>query len=144
MMIVGALLFVEGTCQVRRQEVQPLSHCPSRLVKGQRRYRARDVAPVLEAAPRRRFGDIAVERRGRHHCYRERQQSDDAEELKGDDKDEAKKNNEAARLWISGIEAVKRKVGVRAVTISRRRHSSFTGLVYAEGTLFPGRSATFH
>ena len=28
-------------------------------------------------------------------------------DLKGDDKKEAEKNNEAARLWISGLEAVK-------------------------------------
>ena len=31
--------------------------------------------------------------------------------LKGDDKKEAEKNNEAARLWISGLEAVNRKLG---------------------------------
>src|SRR5512132_2955935 len=51
-----------------------------------------------------------------HHCYRERPQEDDGEEdLKGEEKHEAKKNNEAARLWISGIEAVKRKLGLRGV-----------------------------
>jgi len=33
----------------------------------------------------------------------------------GEDKEEAKKNNEAARLWISGIETVKRKARPRAV-----------------------------
>ena len=36
-------------------------------------------------------------------------------ELKGEEKDEAKKNNEAARLWISGIEGVKAQDGRRAV-----------------------------
>ena len=66
-----------------------------------------------------------------HHCHRERPGSHDEDELKGEEKDEAKENNEAARLWISGIEALKRKVGVRAVydlsarsMISRRRRSS--------------------
>ena len=49
-----------------------------------------------------------------HHCYREKPDADD-DDLKGEEKDEAKKNNEAARLWISGIEALKKKVGVRAV-----------------------------
>jgi type III restriction enzyme len=33
-------------------------------------------------------------------------------ELKGDDKKEAEKNTEAARLWISGLEAVNRKLGL--------------------------------
>src|SRR5207248_11574985 len=36
-----------------------------------------------------------------HHCYREKPSEPDDEELKGDDKKEAQKNNEAARLWIS-------------------------------------------
>jgi len=52
-----------------------------------------------------------------HHCYRERPDSHDVDDLKGDDKTEAKKNNEAARLWISGIEMVKRKLGVRVVYV---------------------------
>ena len=50
-----------------------------------------------------------------HHCYRERVRDGDIDDLKGEDKDEAKKNNEAARLWISGIETVKRKLDVRIV-----------------------------
>jgi type III restriction enzyme len=46
-----------------------------------------------------------------HHCYREKPAEADDTELKGDDKKEAEKNNAAARLWISGIEAVNRKLG---------------------------------
>jgi len=42
------------------------------------------------------------------HCYRERPAKDDEGDLKGDDKKEAEKNNEVARLWISGLEAVNR------------------------------------
>ena len=42
-----------------------------------------------------------------HHCYREKVDADDEENLKGEEKDEAQKNNEAARLWINGIEALK-------------------------------------
>ncbi len=50
-----------------------------------------------------------------HHCYREKPGAEDEEDLKGDDKKEAEKNNEAARLWISGLEAVNRKLGVARV-----------------------------
>src|SRR5206468_7970424 len=39
-----------------------------------------------------------------HHCYRAKPGDEDESDLKGDDKEEAKKNNEAARLWISGLE----------------------------------------
>ena len=46
-----------------------------------------------------------------HHCYREKPDAGDEEDLKGDDKKEAEKNNEAARLWISGLEISKRKLG---------------------------------
>ena len=72
-----------------------------------------------------------------HHCYRERAQNDDVEDLKGEDKDEAKRNNEAARLWISGIEAVKRKLGLRAVYDLSATPFFLRGSGYAEGTLFP-------
>lgn len=55
-----------------------------------------------------------------HHCYREKPDADDNEDLKGDDKKEAEKNNEAARVWISGLEAVNRKLGLsRVIDVSR-------------------------
>src|SRR4029077_10041740 len=50
-----------------------------------------------------------------HHCYRAKPQEPDEEELKGDDRKEAEKNNEAARLWISGLEAVNRKLNLNRV-----------------------------
>ena len=53
-----------------------------------------------------------------HHCYRERMKDAEGEteaDLKGEDKTEAKANNEAARMWISGNEAVKRKLGIALV-----------------------------
>jgi len=78
-----------------------------------------------------------------HHCYRERAQNRELEELKGDDKDEAKKNNEAARLWIAGIEAVKRKLGVRLVYDLSATPFFLRGSGYAEGTLFPWTVSDF-
>ena len=50
-----------------------------------------------------------------HHCYREKPPEPDDEHLRGDDRKEAEKNNEAARLWISGLEAVNRKLGLSRV-----------------------------
>ena len=41
-----------------------------------------------------------------HHCYREKPGEEEEGELKGDDRREAEKNTEAARLWISGLETV--------------------------------------
>jgi type III restriction enzyme len=37
------------------------------------------------------------------------------DDLKGDDRQEAERNNETARVWISGLEVVGRKLGVPRV-----------------------------
>ena len=75
-----------------------------------------------------------------HHCYREKT-TEDAEDtvadLKGDEKKEAKKKNEYARLWINGLEAVKRKTGVRTVYDLSATPFFLAGSGYREGTLFP-------
>jgi type III restriction enzyme len=47
-----------------------------------------------------------------HHCYREKLEETAASPQTGEDKQEAEKDNEAARVWISGLEAVKRKLGI--------------------------------
>ncbi|MBI5529320.1 MAG: DEAD/DEAH box helicase family protein [Deltaproteobacteria bacterium] len=73
-----------------------------------------------------------------HHCYREKPKSDeDDEDLKGDDRKEAEKNNEAARLWISGLEIVGRKLGLQRVIDLSATPFFLRGSGYAEGTLFP-------
>ena len=78
-----------------------------------------------------------------HHCYREKPQAEDGEKLKGEDREEAKKNNEAARLWISGIETVKRKLGLAAVYDLSATPFFLRGSGYAEGTLFPWTVSDF-
>jgi type III restriction enzyme len=78
-----------------------------------------------------------------HHCYREKPGEDDVDELKGDEKDEAKKNNEAARLWISGLETVKRKLGINRVIDLSATPFFLRGSGYAEGTLFPWTMSDF-
>jgi len=70
-----------------------------------------------------------------HHCYREKQKSDE-EKLTGEELDEAKRNNEAARLWISGIETIKRALGVRMVYDLSATPFFLKGSGYREGTLF--------
>ncbi len=72
-----------------------------------------------------------------HHCYRERAPEPDDAELGADDRDEAKKANEAARLWISGIEAVDRKLGVARVMDLSATPFFLRGSGYPEGVLFP-------
>ena len=78
-----------------------------------------------------------------HHCYREKPPDPDEEALKGEDRKEAEKNNEAARLWISGLEAVNRKLGLSRVFDLSATPFFLRGSGYAEGTLFPWTMSDF-
>lgn len=78
-----------------------------------------------------------------HHCYREKPEDPDDETLKGDERKEAEKNNEAARLWISGLEAVNRKLGLSRVIDLSATPFFLRGSGYAEGTLFPWTMSDF-
>jgi len=74
-----------------------------------------------------------------HHCYRHKVGDDAEGALTGDDKKEAAENEEAARLWINGIEALGRKLskGVRAVYDLSATPFFLRGSGYPEGYLFP-------
>jgi type III restriction enzyme len=79
-----------------------------------------------------------------HHYYREKPQPEVAAiTLTTEDKEEAKKNREAARLWISGIEAVNRKLGVVRVSDLSATPFFLSGSGYVEGTLFPWTMSDF-
>ncbi len=78
-----------------------------------------------------------------HHCYRARPEAEEVSPLKGDDKKEASQNNEAARLWISGLEAVNRKLGLSQVFDLSATPFFLKGSGYAEGTLFPWTMCDF-
>jgi len=71
-----------------------------------------------------------------HHCYRRKPEIPE-ERLKGDEKKEAEKREEAARIWISGLEAVKAKTGIKAIFDLSATPFFLRGSGYPEGTLFP-------
>jgi type III restriction enzyme len=77
-----------------------------------------------------------------HHCYRHKPDGED-EALTGDDRIEAKKRDEEARIWISGIEAVKKKIGVKAIYDLSATPFFLRGSGYPEGTLFPWAVSDF-
>lgn len=78
-----------------------------------------------------------------HHCYREKPEEPDVDDLKGDERKEAEKNSEAARLWISGLEAVNRKLGVARVIDLSATPFFLSGSGYPEGVLFPWTMSDF-
>ena len=71
-----------------------------------------------------------------HHCYR-RKPEDGDEKLTGDERREAERREEEARVWISGLEAVKHRLGLRVIYDLSATPFFLRGSGYSEGTLFP-------
>lgn len=71
-----------------------------------------------------------------HHCYR-RQPDNNDEKLTGDERREAEKRDEEARVWISGIEAVKAKIGIKSIYDLSATPFFLKGSGWPEATLFP-------
>lgn len=71
-----------------------------------------------------------------HHCYRRRAGGVE-EKLTGDDRVEAEKRNKAAHVWISGLEAVQRKLGIKTIYDLSATPFFLRGSGYGEGNLFP-------
>ncbi len=78
-----------------------------------------------------------------HHCYRRKPGDDDEGRLTREDRQEADRNNEEARVWISGLEMVKRKLGVPHVVDLSATPFFLRGSGYMEGTLFPWTVSDF-
>lgn len=81
--------------------------------------------------------NIAVISDEAHHCYRRRPEDADWPKLKGDERREAEKRDEEARIWISGLEAIKGKVGIRSIYDLSATPFFLRGSGFSEGTLFP-------
>lgn len=118
-----------GLLQGRGEELQTLE------TEGQMLQR---VMPELMA-----MKNILVINDEAHHCYREKVGSEEEEKLTGDEKQEVENNKKAARLWISGLEAVNRKLGTSRVIDLSATPFFLRGSGYAEGTLFPWTMSDF-
>lgn len=78
-----------------------------------------------------------------HHCYREKPADPDEETLTKEEKEEAERNNEAARLWITGLEIINRKLSVKRIVDLSATPFFLRGSGYKEGTLFPWTMCDF-
>ena len=132
----------------KRKEIMDLSKVGKGLLQG------RDPEPIAttetEGAMLKRacgellaFKNVVVINDEAHHCYRERQQGDAETPVSAEDREEAKRNTDAARLWISGLEALERKVRVRTVFDLSATPFFLRGSGYREGTLFPWTVSDF-
>jgi type III restriction enzyme len=71
-----------------------------------------------------------------HHCYRSKP-VEDGEKLSGEERVEAARREEEARVWISGLEAVRGKLGIKTIYDLSATPFFLSGSGYPEGTLFP-------
>ncbi|MBB1492903.1 DEAD/DEAH box helicase family protein [Paracoccus sp. MC1854] len=81
--------------------------------------------------------DVVVINDEAHHCYRARPAAAQPQTLVGEERREAEENSEAARLWISGLEALNRQQGVKVVYDLSATPFFLSGSGWLEGTLFP-------
>ena len=127
----------------RRREQEALTAGTRRLVQGRtgaapdtlesEGQMLRRVMPELLRLPR----TLIINDEG-HHCYRERAAEAAAERaLAAEERPEAEQNNAAARLWIGGLEAVRRTTGVIGTIDLSATPFFLRGSGYPEGTLFP-------
>lgn len=72
-----------------------------------------------------------------HHCYRPRQSEEAPEKLTGEERTEAQKRDEEARVWLSGLEAIQRKLGINRVYDLSATPFYLKGSGYPEGKIFP-------
>ena len=154
----------------RRRETLPLSRGGRALLQG-RGASIRSIesdGQMLQRVMPELMGmkDVLVLNDEAHHCYREKPGDEDADAggsggggagsgarsrvqggdegpLTGDDRKEAEKNREAARLWMSGLDAATRTLGVRRVVDLSATPFFLRGSGYAEGTLFPWTMSDF-
>ena len=89
-----------------------------------------------------RSKDIVVINDEAHHCYRHKIESH-AEKMTTDELKDLEKTKEAARIWISGIEAINRKIRVRYTYDLSATPFFLKGSGYPEGQLFPWVTSDF-
>ena len=99
----------------------------------------RRVMPLLMD---RRRGVMVLNDEG-HHCYRRKPGEPDESKPTGDERSEAKSNEEAARVWITGLEAIQKRVGINRIVDLSATPFFLRGSGYAEGTLFPWTVSDF-
>jgi type III restriction enzyme len=109
----GASPFVESSAQVVNRVLRDLGRGTQELVV---------------------FNDEA------HHCYMDKPAE---EKLTGADRTEAKDRNEAARVWFTGLRAVRDAIGVKTVYDLSATPFFLSGSGYPEGTLFPWVASDF-
>jgi type III restriction enzyme len=91
---------------------------------------------------RTKGAEIVVINDEAHHCYQDRP-LEDAADLDAGEKREAKEANENARVWFRGLQAIRKKIGVKTVYDLSATPFYLKGSGYNEGYIFPWTVSDF-
>jgi type III restriction enzyme len=126
---------------IRREKIQAASLTRKVLSGGVDDDRFRETSAEMVRRVLREFGNarnIVVINDEAHHCYAPAPEEETREgALDPDERDLAKEDLKEARVWLSGLQAVQEKLGVRSVFDLSATPFFLKGSGYAEGTLFP-------
>ena len=126
---------------IRREKIQAASLTKKILAGGADDDRFKETPAEMVRRVCRDFGNarnIVVINDEAHHCYAPAPKERAADEaLAPDERQLAKEDLEEARVWLSGLQAVQEKLGVRSVFDLSATPFFLKGSGYAEGTLFP-------
>ncbi len=106
---------------VRREEVPGRSTLPRRCLPGREaarppfsaRHEGEMIHQVFRGLGNKK--NIIVLNDEADHCYRPRPLTARGEHSKAEEREKARKNKKAARVWLDGLHAIKKKIGLRAV-----------------------------
>jgi type III restriction enzyme len=94
------------------------------------------VTRVLRDLVGRGKGEIVVLNDEAHHCYQDKPLDDDVP-FEAGEKKEAEQRNADARVWLKGLLAVNRKVGIKSIYDLSATPYYLSGSGYLEGYIFP-------
>ncbi len=125
---------------LRREKIEAASLTKKVLAGGEDDDRFRETPAEMVRRVCRVFGNaknIVVLNDEAHHCYVPAPKDEGEGVLDPDERPLARKDQEDARVWLSGLQAVRDKLGVRAVYDLSATPFFLKGSGYPEGTLFP-------
>ncbi len=142
-----AVVLIENFHKFKRRERLSLAKGTRRLIEG----REGDIATLETDGQmlQRMVGElmgmksILVLNDEAHHCYKEKPGTSGEKDLRADEREEAKANAEMARLWINGLEIVKKRLGISRIVDLSATPFFLRGSGYEEGTLFPWTMSDF-
>jgi type III restriction enzyme len=131
----------------RQEKVQAAALTKKLLTRGRNTGAFTETSDEMVNRVCRSFGSskagVVVINDEAHHCYYRKREDAIEEVLSAEEKKEAAERGKAAEAWISGLEAIRSKRGIKVVYDLSATPFFLKGSGFAEGTLFPWVASDF-